>query len=146
MSTQGTPAAAIVLAIAGSASPPLTSLTIRAPASSAASATAALDVSTLTATPLPTSARIAGTTRRVSSSASTRSAPGRVDSPPTSTMSAPAAHIASPCPTAASKSAYRPPSLNESGVTLSTPITTHRSGCGSPAASGRRVGSVIDPG
>src|SRR5205085_3697278 len=49
--------------------------------------------------------------------------PGRVDPPTTSTMSAPAWNSARPCPTAATLSACRPPSENESGVTLSTPMT-----------------------
>ena len=69
-----------------------------------------------------------------------RVAPGRVDSPPTSTMSAPAAASANPRSIAASRSSQRPPSLNESGVTLSTPITTGRRrprrGAGRPAGSG----------
>src|SRR5262249_9126667 len=57
----------------------------------------------------------------------TRAAPpGRVDSPPTSTQSAPSAKRASPAATAASASANRPPSEKESGVTLTTPITSVR--------------------
>jgi hypothetical protein len=68
-----------------SASPPLTSLTSVAPAAIAASATSARVVSTLVRTPAADSSRITGRTRRHSSSLSTRSAPGRVDSPPTST-------------------------------------------------------------
>ena len=54
-----------------------------------------------------------------------RSAPGRVDSPPTSTRSAPSAASARPCATAAAGSNQSPPSENESGVTLTTPMT-HR--------------------
>ena len=51
------------------------------------------------------SASMTGTTRRISSSASTRRRrPGRVDSPPTSTMSAPARTARRPCATAASAS------------------------------------------
>ena len=42
-------------------------------------------------------ARIAGTTRAISTSASTGRCPGRVDSPPTSSRSAPAAHCRSAC-------------------------------------------------
>ena len=53
-------------------------------------------------------------------------APGRVDSPPTSSTSAPAATSASPCATAASGSRNRPPSEKESGVTLTMPITAGR--------------------
>ncbi len=52
------------------------------------------------------------------------SAPGRVDSPPTSTTAAPAAAMARPCSTAAAWSSHRPPSEKESGVTLRTPITS----------------------
>src|SRR5262249_9198602 len=51
----------------------------------------------------------------------TGEAPGRVDSPPTSRMSAPSPAILLAWATAASESKKRPPSLNESGVTLSTP-------------------------
>src|SRR5882757_1137870 len=127
----GTPAAASTPAMSGSASPPLTSLITLAPAASAAAATAARLVSTEHGTPAAASSVITGSTRRISSAASTRSAPGRVDSPPTSTRSAPSARIARPCATAASSEAYRPPSENESGVTLRTPMTTQRFGRGS---------------
>ena len=54
-------------------------------------------------------------------------APGRVDSPPTSTMSAPSSIISSPRETARSGSSHRPPSENESGVTLRIPMTRARS-------------------
>jgi hypothetical protein len=128
MSTHGQPASATTFAIVGSASPPETSLTTAAPASSAAAATLARVVSMLIGTPAAASARITGTTRPISVSASIRSAPGRVDSPPTSTRSAPCARSSTPCATAASRSAYRPPSEKESGVTLSTPITTGLTG------------------
>ena len=46
---------------------------------------------------------------------------GRDDAPPTSITSAPSARIRSACSIAASSATKRPPSLNESGVTLSTP-------------------------
>ncbi len=65
-----------------------------------------------------------GITRRSSSCALTGTDPGRVDSPPTSMSAAPSAAIAMPCATAASTVAKRPPSEKESGVTLSTPMTT----------------------
>jgi hypothetical protein len=52
-----------------------------------------------TASPLTT-----GTTRAVSTRGSTRTAPGRVDSPPTSTIDAPSATNAKPCSTARSAS------------------------------------------
>ena len=124
MRIHGTFADATVLAMAGSASPPDTSLTTDAPASTAAAATAARVVSMLTGTPSATSSRMTGSTRAFSTSASTRPAPGRVDSPPTSTRSAPASRMPMPWATAWSRSSQRPPSENESGVTLRTPITT----------------------
>ena len=61
-------------------------------------------------------------TRRNSSSAAIASAPGRVDSPPTSTMSAPSATIFRPCSMAFSAARNFPPSENESGVTFNTPM------------------------
>src|SRR5437868_6026547 len=67
-----------------------------------------------------------GTTRRSSSSAGTGAAPGRVDSPPTSRTSAPCSASSIPCATAASGSRKRPPSENESGVTLTIPMTAVR--------------------
>src|SRR5690606_36081546 len=124
MITYGQPASATTLVMVGSASPPETSLTTTAPAASAAAATAARVVSTLTGTPAAANSVITGTTRRISVAASTRSAPGRVDSPPTSIRSAPCARSSIPCAIAASRLAHRPPSENESGVTLRTPITT----------------------
>src|SRR5947207_5781658 len=131
MRTQGQPASATSFAIAGSPRPPETSLTMVAPTANASAATLARVVSMLTGSPAAASSRTTGRTRAISVGASIRSAPGRVDSPPTSTMSAPSARMATPCATAASRSAYRPPSENESGVTLRTPITT-----------GRRTGSA----
>src|SRR5690606_12268651 len=65
-------------------------------------------------------------TRALSVSASTSAAPGRVDSPPTSRMSAPSAASASPWATAASAEAKSPPSEKLSGVTLTTPMTSVR--------------------
>src|ERR1700742_5025058 len=118
----------------GSARPPLTSLTSRAPASRASSATDARMVSTLTGTPARASSVMTGRTRRTSSSAEIRCAPGRVDSPPTSTMSAPWTASSSPCATAASAPSHWPPSENESGVTLTTPMTRQRGSLGSPAS------------
>src|SRR6185437_12414994 len=43
---------------------------------------------------------------------------------------------ASPCATAASGSSHRPPSENESGVTLTTPMTRQRSSAGRPPRPG----------
>ena len=58
---------------------------------------------------------ITGTTRSISSSTGTGAAPGRVDSPPTSTRSAPSSARRAACATAVSRSTNSPPSLNESG-------------------------------
>src|SRR5215471_11980027 len=138
MTTYGTPAWATRRGISGSARPPLTSLTRLAPASSAAAATSARMVSTLTGTFSLASPVITGMTRRSSSSAGIRWAPGRVDSPPTSTMSAPCAASCRPRPIAASAPNHSPPSENESGVTLTTPMTRHRPGSGSPGGPGAR--------
>ncbi len=127
MATYAAPVAATVSSMRGSASPPETSLTMSAPASRAASATSLRIVSTDTVAPSAASAVMTGTTRASSSSTSGRVAPGRVDSPPTSRMSAPATSSSRPCAIAASGVAQRPPSENESGVTLTTPISTGRS-------------------
>ena len=51
---------------------------------------------------------------------------GRVDSPPTSTIAAPSATIRLAASTATAGSRWTPPSENESGVTLTTPITDGR--------------------
>jgi hypothetical protein len=83
--------------MAGSASPPLMSLMPVVPAASAASATRERVVSMVTVRPAADSSRITGSTRRSSSAAATRLAPGRVDSPPTSMMSAPERASARPC-------------------------------------------------
>jgi hypothetical protein len=91
----------------------------------AARATAGLRVSMEIGTAtLPARTRTTGMTRRSSSSSGTGSAPGRVDSPPMSRMPAPSAANRSPCSIARPGSSQRPPSENESGVTLTIPITT----------------------
>ena len=69
------------------------------------------------------SSSITSSTRAFCSAAATRRAPGRVDSPPTSMMSAPSCCICNACSTARSARSKRPPSENESGVTLRIPIT-----------------------
>ena len=74
----------------------------------------------------PASCSSTGTTRRSSSSTETPSAPGRVDSPPTSTIAAPSSSMRRALATASSGSKLTPPSENESGVTLTTPITDGR--------------------
>src|SRR5690606_12657973 len=106
----------------GSASPPETSLMIAAPASAQASAVCEFMVSTLTRMPRCTSSRTTGRTRFCSTSDGMRSAPGLVVSPPTSIMSAPAETILTAWAMAPSTWANSPPSLKESGVTLSTPM------------------------
>src|SRR5690606_30444622 len=143
MHTYATPVRATTSAIAGSARPPETSLTIRAPASTARSATTARVVSTLTTAPSAASAEITGSTRASSASTGTRPAPGRVDSPPTSRTSAPSPRSSRPCATAASGSYHSPPSENESGVTLTTPMTSMRptsASSSSPATTKRSTG------
>src|SRR5262249_4480781 len=67
-----------------------------------------------------------GPTRRSSSSSETGSWPGRVDSPPTSTIVAPSSIIRRAAAAAVSGSRWTPPSENESGVTLTMPITEGR--------------------
>ena len=63
-----------------------------------------------------------GTIRFFCSLASTRPAPGRVDSPPTSIMSAPCRTSPLAWATAAASSIYAPPSEKLSGVRFRTPI------------------------
>ncbi|MBP2349323.1 hypothetical protein JOF29_000406 [Kribbella aluminosa] len=83
--------------------------------------------------PSAASASTTGITRRISSSCDGRTARGRVDSPPTSSRSAPSASSSRPCLTAAAGSNHSPPSENESGVTFTTPMTRHRSSTGNPS-------------
>src|SRR5437870_11175319 len=107
--------------------PAVTLLTICAPASRAAVATSDFEVSIeMEILILARSFSITGTTRCNSSFTETGSAPGRVDSPPTSIMSAPSNAIFIPPAIAASGSKNSPPSENESGVTLSTPMIIPR--------------------
>mmetsp|Transcript_39563 Transcript_39563/g.93136 ORF Transcript_39563/g.93136 Transcript_39563/m.93136 type:complete len:201 (+) Transcript_39563:210-812(+) len=91
ISTAGTPSSAKVASIRASAAPPETSLTASAPARTAARATAAQLVSTEMGMPSPSarSASISGSTRASSSASPTAAAPGRVETPPMSSMSAP---------------------------------------------------------
>src|SRR5208282_4990113 len=65
-----------------------------------------------------------GITRRSSSASPTGAAPGWVDSPPTSRISAPCSTSCKACATAAGGSRYCPPSEKESGVTFTIPITS----------------------
>src|SRR4051794_1149641 len=121
MRQQPAPLEATTPAIAGSWRKADTSLTMVAPACRAVSATATLRVSMEMVA--GESLSMTGTTRRSSSSSETGSAPGRVDSPPTSRTPAPSLSRCSPCATAASAEKYNPPSEKESGVTFTTPIT-----------------------
>ena len=104
------------------------SFTMSAPAFTAGTATAALQVSMEIAAfgNAWRSAANAGRTRSHSSTAPTDAAPGRVDSPPRSRMSAPAASIAPARSTTVCGDGSSPPSENESGVTFSTPMTSVR--------------------
>ncbi len=127
ITTADAPLTVTTVRIAGSESP-LTSLTRSAPAAMARRATSGLRVSMETGTgDEDANAFRTGPTRRHSSSQGTVSAPGRVDSPPMSMIAAPSETIWRARAIAASASAYRPPSENESGVTLRTPITRVRS-------------------
>src|SRR5438093_740526 len=112
---------------ASSASPgpgrrPETSFTSAAPRSSAARATSGLRVSIEIGSGYDSSPSSTGSTRSSSSAVDTVSEPGRVDSPPMSRMSAPSSAMAQARAIAAAGSRKRPPSKNESGVTLSTPM------------------------
>ena len=91
MATNATPPAA-----ATSASEADTSLTMRAPAATAASATSGLRVSIDTATPSAASAATTGTHPAQLLVHRHGLGPGRVDSPPTSTQSAPSADDLAP--------------------------------------------------
>src|SRR4051812_36293934 len=108
---------------AGSRRRAVTSLTISAPASSAVSATATFDVSIEIGFPSDPRPASTGATRASSSSAVTARAPGRVDSPPTSSRSVPSSISCRACAIARSGSRNKPPSENESGVTLTMPIS-----------------------
>src|SRR5438105_883379 len=111
-------------AIVGERVKPQTSLRMVAPAATPASATSCLYVSIDSGTADSRASRRTTTSvRPISSAAVTGTCPGRVDSPPTSSMSAPSLTIRMPCVTAAAASAPRPSPLKESGVTLTMPIT-----------------------
>src|SRR5258708_3556305 len=99
-----------------------TSFTMEAPDCSAARITAGRRVSIETQrSPIFSST---GMTRASSSASETGAAPGRVDSPPMSMMSAPSSASFLACATAADASRKRPPSEKESGVMFTTPITS----------------------
>ena len=94
-----------------------------APAATAARATSARIVSIETTTPCSAKALTTGIVLSSSCSCEVRCAPGRVDSPPISIMSAPSATISRPRVIAAAEESNWPPSENESGVTLRIPMT-----------------------
>src|SRR5205085_9671055 len=98
-----------------------TSLIIDAPACNAARITAGRRVSTDTQRSEISSST--GMTRCSSSSPDTGAAPGRVDSPPMSMVSAPSAASRRACAIAWSRSRNLPPSEKESGVMFTTPMT-----------------------
>ena len=102
------------------------SFKISAPAAAASRITSGLLVSTDTISPSRASVFTTGITRASSSSSETSAAPGRVDSPPTSMMSAPSAASFLPQATAASVVACSPPSEKESGVTFTIPMMRGR--------------------
>ena len=76
---------------------PVTSFTMEAPSRTQIFAVGAWRVSMETTAPASARARTTGTTRLASSSAEMGVWPGRVDSPPTSMMSAPASSMSRPC-------------------------------------------------
>ena len=119
--------AATTSAISGEKRSIETSLIMSTPQSSAARATPALRVSTdrIADGRSFRSSRSTGTTRSDSSSAGITAAPGRVDSPPISSRSAPSSRRASARSTAVAGE-EAPPSLNESPVTLTIPISSGR--------------------
>src|SRR6266581_5801350 len=105
----------------------LMSLIIAAPAPIAARITSGFVVSTEMGTGQARSPSSTGINRDSSCSADTLAAPGRLDSAPISTRSAPSSTSRCACAIAAPASRVRPPSENESGVTLTTPATSGRS-------------------
>ena len=107
---------------------PEMSFKIAAPAPMAISATLAFCVSTeIGIFKCPRNASSTGSKRRSSSAAEMPAEPGRVDSAPTSRMSAPARSMASAPSTARLTLKNFPPSEKLSGVTFSTPIISVRS-------------------
>ena len=105
---------------------PETSFTMAAPRRTHMRATSAWRVSMDTTAPASTRARTTGTTRSASTFGETGVCPGRVDSPPTSMMSAPWSSISRPRAMATLWSRFSPPSEKESGVTLRTPMMRGR--------------------
>ena len=134
MCMQMTPAstAAQMAGIAGSNVNPEMSLTMWAPASRAARATADFVVSIEIRTgDCFAICAMTGMTRRSSSSVATGGAPGRVDSPPTSMICARQRPAGAPVPPPRLHSRKSPPSEKLSGVVLTIPISQGR-GAGQP--------------
>ena len=125
MTTQPHWVSAATCTISGSVKP-VTSFRMEAPRRAHVRATSGWRVSMDTMAPASASARTTGTTRSASSLGETGVWPGRVDSPPTSMMSAPSSSMAMPRLTATWWSRFLPPSEKESGVTLSTPMILGR--------------------
>ena len=127
ITTQPQSLSAATCTMAGSVNP-VTSFRMDTPSRTQIFATAAWRVSTdmMAVGALARIPRITGTILWASSSGVTGLEPGRVDSPPTSMMSAPSSSICSARSTAAAGSRFSPPSLNESGVTLRMPMTRGR--------------------
>ena len=126
--TSGTRCRAASSARCGSDFSPEMSLMISAPASSAASATSSFCVSIeIGILSRPRRPCKTGSTCASSSSAGVPQLPGRVDSPPISSKSAPAAPMTSACSMARLVSRNFPPLEKLSGVTFKTPITRVRS-------------------
>src|SRR5262249_26787118 len=84
--------------------------------------------------------------RVISSASSTGFAPGRVDSAPMSTISQPSAIICRTWSMALLAARKRPPSKNESGVTLRIPMMSEREPIAARKASRlvRAAGSIIE--
>ena len=125
------PVSAATWIMSGSASPPDTSLMSVAPAWTACRATVARMVSTESMTLSFARASTTGITRWSSVCSVTRTAPGRVDSPPMSMMVAPSQIMSRAWVTAMSGrvrsvGSHWPPSEKESSVMLRTPITCVR--------------------
>src|ERR1700687_3896073 len=128
MRISGTPRRCDTSASRGSKRRPETSLIICAPALMAASATWDLRVSTTIGIfSAPRKPSSTGRMRASSVSAAVPVEPGRVDSPPMSSRSAPARSISKACSIALCGSRNLPPSEKLSGVTFRTPITRVRS-------------------
>ena len=128
ITTRATRVRAATSATRASCFNPLTSLIISAPLSTAFAAISDLRVSIETGIfSRVRNAAKTGASLLHSSSTPTPDEPGRVDSAPTSIMSAPSRSICKACCTAFSCEKKFPPSEKLSGVTFSTPMTSVRS-------------------